>query len=186
MTDETIAPSKGAKATTAVEALASQRGEALSPEMREELAEILSHYRGQRGAIIPVLQAVQGKFGYLSEPVLGEVGKSLRMTVNDIFGILTFYAQFRTKPSGKNVVRVCQGTACHVRGGRRILETVQQELGIQPGGTTEDYKFSLDRVACFGSCALAPVMVVNKDVYGRMTTTKARQILSSVEGEGRQ
>lgn len=100
------------------------------------------------------------------------------MSSSEIYGVASFYSQFRFERQGEHAVRVCQGTACHVRGGRRIMEAVSQELGIKPGGTTEDYLFSLEKVACFGSCALAPVMVLDDTVYGRVTTVKARQILA--------
>jgi len=102
----------------------------------------------------------------------------LGVSESEVYGVASFYAQFRFERQGEHTIKVCQGTACHVRGGRRILETVEQEVGIQPWETTEDYKFSLERVACFGSCALAPVMVVDKTVYGRMTTAKARKTLA--------
>jgi NADH-quinone oxidoreductase subunit E len=121
---------------------------------------------------------VQEELGYLPEEAITEIAKFLGLSENEVYGIASFYAQFRFERQGEHIMRVCQGTACHVRGGRRILETVENELGIQPGETSEDYKFSLARVACFGSCALAPVMVVDKTVYGRMTTAKARQILA--------
>ena len=145
--------------------------------MRERLSQTLAPYRGQRGAAIPVLQKVQEELGYLPEEAISEIADFLGLTKNEIYGVASFYAQFRFERQGEHIIRVCQGTACHVRGGRRILETVEQEVGIQPGETSEDYKFSLERVACFGSCALAPVMVVDKTVHGRMTTAKARQIL---------
>ena len=151
--------------------------------MHEQLSQVLAPYRGQKGATIPVLQKVQAELGYLSEEAISEIANFLGQSTNEVYGVATFYAQFRFERQGEHVVRSCQGTACYVRGGRRILETVQHELGIQPGGTTEDYKFSLERVACFGSCALAPVMVVDKTVYGRMTTVKARQILAEYRGE---
>lgn len=151
--------------------------------MHEQLSQVLAPYQGQRGATIPVLQKVQEKLGYLPEEAISEIANFLGQSTNEVYGVATFYAQFRFERQGEHVVRSCQGTACYVRGGRRILETVQHELGIQPGGTTEDYKFSLERVACFGSCALAPVMVVDKTVYGRMTTVKARQILAEYQGE---
>jgi NADH-quinone oxidoreductase subunit E len=124
--------------------------------------------------LIPVLQKVQGELGYLPEEAVTEIAHFLGISRSEIYGVASFYAQFRFEKQGEHTVKVCQGTACHVRGSRRILEAVMQQLGIQPGGTTEDYKFSLERVACFGSCALAPVMVVDKKVYGRMNTTKAR------------
>ncbi len=146
--------------------------------MREQLAEILVPYRGERGALIPVLQKVQEELGYLSEEAVEEIAKFLGIPFSEVFGVASFYAQFRFTRCGEHTVKVCQGTACHVRGGARILATVERGLGIQTGGTTEDYRFSLERVACFGSCALAPVMVIDKDVYGRMNTTKAKQILT--------
>ena len=146
--------------------------------MQEELAEVLAPYKGAPGALIPVLQKVQEKLGYLPEETVSQIARFLRVSESDIFGVASFYAQFRFSRPGEHNVRVCLGTACHVRGGQRIMETVQRELRIEPGGTTEDYKFSLERVACFGSCALAPVMVVDKKVHGRMTTTKAKEILA--------
>jgi NADH:ubiquinone oxidoreductase subunit E len=121
---------------------------------------------------------VQEELGYLPEEAIKEIANFLGLSENEVYGIASFYSQFRFERQGEHIIRVCQGTACHVRGGRRILETVENELGIQSGETTDDYKFSLERVACFGSCALAPVMVVDKTVYGRMTTAKARQILA--------
>ena len=147
-------------------------------DMHERLAQILAPYRGQQGALVPVLQKSQEELGYLPEEVIAEIAQFLRLSESEVYGVTTFYAQFRFERQGEHTVKVCQGTACHVRGGRRILATVKQELGIQPGETTEDYKFSLERVACFGACALAPVMVVDKSVFGRMTTTKARQVLA--------
>jgi NADH:ubiquinone oxidoreductase subunit E len=146
--------------------------------MRERLLPVLEPFRGHKEALIPVLQKVQAELGYLSEEAVSEIARFLRISRSQIYGVASFYAQFRFERQGEHKVRVCQGTACHVRGGRRILDAVIQQLGIQPGGTTEDYKFSLERVACFGSCALAPVMVVDKKVYGRMNTTKARDILN--------
>ncbi|MBA7648175.1 NADP-reducing hydrogenase subunit HndA [subsurface metagenome] len=146
--------------------------------MHEKLRQVLAAYRGQGGATIPVLQKAQEEIGYLPEEIISEIASFLGLTKNEVYGVATFYAQFRFERQGEHMVKVCQGTACHVRSGRRILETVEQELGIQPGGTTEDYKFSLERVACFGCCALAPVMVIDKTVHGKMTTVKARQTLT--------
>jgi len=143
------------------------------------LSEVLAPYRGQRGATIPVLQKAQEELGYLPEEAISEIAEFLGLSKNEVYGVASFYAQFRFERQGEHLIKVCQGTACHVRGGRRILDTVEHELDIQPGETTEDYAFSLDRVACFGSCALAPVMVMDKTVYGRMTTVKARQILAT-------
>ena len=146
--------------------------------MRDQLLPILTPYHGQRGATIPVLQKVQEELGYLPEEAISEIANFLGLTKNEVYGVASFYAQFRFERQGEHVVKVCQGTACHVRGGRRILDIVENELGIHPGETTEDYRFSLERVACFGACALAPVMVIDKTVYGQMTAVKARQILA--------
>jgi NADH-quinone oxidoreductase E subunit len=147
--------------------------------LQEKVAQVLAPYRGQRGATIPVLQKAQEEAGYLSEELISEIADFLGMTRNEVYGVATFYAQFRFERQGEHTIKCCQGTACYVQGGRRILDAVEDELDIQPGkNTTDDYKFSLERVACFGSCALAPVMVIDKTVYGRMTPARARQILT--------
>ena len=147
--------------------------------MRKQLAEVLAPYRGQRGATIPVLQKAQEEIGYLPEDVISEIADFLGLTSNEVYGVATFYAQFRFERQGEHTIKCCQGTACYVQGGRRILEAVEDELNLTGGKTTtEDYKFSVERVACFGSCALAPVMVVDKTVYGRLTPAKAREILA--------
>ena len=151
--------------------------------MREKLRPILDEYRGQKENLIPVLQKVQGKLGYLPEEAISEISSSLGISRSEIYGVASFYAQFRFERQGEHNVKVCQGTACHVRGGKRIMEAVARELGLEPGQTTSDYKYTLERVACFGSCALAPVMVVDNVVHGRMTTTKARQILAETDQE---
>ncbi len=146
--------------------------------LRERLSSVLAPYRGQKGATIPVLQKVQEELGYLSEEAISEIASFLGLSKNEVYGVASFYAQFRFERQGEHTIRVCQGTACHVRGGRRILDVVEQELGIQSGKTSEDYKFSLERVACFGACALAPVMVIDKTVHGKMTTVEVRQTLA--------
>ena len=152
--------------------------------MLERLSPVLAPYRGQKGASIPVLQKVQDELGYLPEEAISEIAKFLHLTKNEIYGIATFYAQFRFERQGEHTVKVCQGTACYVQGAKRILEAIEDELNLASGKTTtDDYKFSLEKVACFGSCALAPVMVVDKNVYGRITPAKARQILGEYKGE---
>ncbi len=146
--------------------------------MSDELAKIMAEYKGEKGALIPILQKVQEKFGYLTKEAISEIAKFSRMSESEIFGVASFYAQFYFTRRGQHTVKVCLGTACHVRGGERILDEIKRELDVESGGTTEDYKFSLERVACFGSCALAPVLVINKDVYGRMTVAKAKETLN--------
>ena len=146
--------------------------------MQERLSRVLAPFKDQKGATIPVLQKIQEEYGYLPKELMPDAARFLGLSESDVFGVASFYAQFRFIPQGKNSIRVCHGTACHVRGSDRIQDAVEKELHITSGETSEDRKFSLERVACFGSCALAPVMVVNKDVYGRMTNSKAREILA--------
>ena len=147
--------------------------------MHERLSRVLAPYRGQKGATIPVLQKVQAELGYLPKEAIKEIANILRLSENEVYGVASFYAQFRFERQGEHTIKCCQGTACYVQGARKILEAVEQEIGLQPGKTTtEDYKFSIEKVACFGSCALAPVIVVDKTVYGRVTPAKAREIIA--------
>ena len=143
--------------------------------------EILSHYSGQRDELIPILQEAQERLGYLPSEVMRKVAKFLRLPESTVFGVSTFYAQFKFSPTGRKKVRLCRGTACHVRGVPRILEEVEKHLGIKPGETTDDLEYSLETIACFGSCALAPVMVVDDNVYGRMTPKIVAQILGNAK-----
>jgi NADH-quinone oxidoreductase subunit E len=151
----------------------------LEKSIRERLLPILEANQGHKESLIPVLQKVQGELGYLPEESVSEIAHFLGLSSSEIFGVASFYAQFRFERPGEHTIKVCQGTACHVRGAKRILEAVTQELGVEAGGTTEDYKFSLEQVACFGCCALAPVLVIDGQVYGRMTTSRARQVLEN-------
>lgn len=146
-----------------------------------ELRELLETYEQRRDSLIPILQGVQGMFGYISEDSVEEIAKYLDISHSYIFGVATFYTQFRFARPGEHLVRVCLGTACHVKGGSQIMDEISRYLGIGPGGTTSDYKFSLERVACFGSCALSPVVVVDDKVYGRMTPKKVKKILKEFE-----
>lgn len=145
--------------------------------MEERVADILAPYTGERGAIIPVLQKVQESFGYLTKEAISQVAKFLKMSESEVFGVASFYAQFRFTRPGEHCIKCCLGTACHVRGGEKIMEAIRRELGLESGDITEDYKFGLERVACFGSCALAPVVVIDDKVYGRLTTTKVKETL---------
>ena len=148
--------------------------------IKDQLCPILASYKGERGDLIPILQEVQTKFGYLPEEAILEVAKFLRISMSVVYGVGTFYAQFKFTPTGKRLVKVCRGTACHVRGGARILREVEKQLGIMPGETTPDLEYSLETIACFGSCALAPVMVIDKNVHGRMTSAKVGGFLARV------
>jgi len=153
----------------------------VEPEVKEQLDDILSHYSGESGDLIPILQEAQGRFRYLPSEVMLEIAKFLRIPEGTVFGVSTFYAQFKFTPMGKRIVKVCRGTACHVRGATRILDEIVRRLGIEPGDTTDDLEYSLETIACLGSCALAPVMVVNDNVYGRMSPTKVAQILGETK-----
>jgi len=125
-----------------------------------------------------MLQRVQEEFGYLPEEALAEIAEFLHVPVSQVFSVATFYAHFYLTRRGDHLVRVCQGTACHIRGGQDVLETAQHCLGIKTGETTADYKYSLERVACLGSCALAPLMVVDDILYPKITTGKVVKALS--------
>ena len=148
----------------------------------KRLNEMLSLYQGRKEELIPILQQVQQAFGYLPEPIMKKVAKFLQLPESTVFGGGTFDAQFKLVPSGRNIIRVCRGTACHVRGGARILREVQKRLGIKPGESTPDLEYSLETVACIGACALAPTMVVNNETHGQMTTKKAAEVLEEFKG----
>ncbi len=150
----------------------------MKSDVKKQLDSVLTQYKGEKNDLIPILQKAQEKFGYLPRDVMEGIARFLRLPASIVFGVSTFYAQFKFTPIGRKVIKVCRGTACHVRGADRILEELQRQLGIKPGETTEDLEYSLETIACFGSCALAPVVVMGKTVYGRMTTTKARQLLA--------
>lgn len=143
------------------------------------LHKIFSKYEGQDGALIPLLQDAQNHYGYLPAQVIEEISNFTRIPLSKVYGVITFYAQFYLEPRGKNIVRVCRGTACHVRGGEAIEETVEENLNLEEGQTSPDYKFSLETVACLGACALAPVIMVNKNYFGKMTKQKVEAILKS-------
>ena len=144
----------------------------------EQLAELLGKYRGTKGSVIPVLQQAQDIFGYLPKDVLIEIGKQLEIPISQIFGVVTFYAQFHLEPRGKNIIRSCQGTAGHVRGAKNVLQGIRDKLGLKEGqSTTGDLKFTLETVACIGACGLAPCVMVNDETHGRLTPQKIGEIL---------
>jgi len=171
-----VANPSGAQGT---QVLLAERG----ATVKERLNEILSSYEGREDELIRILQQVQQVFGYLPEPAMEKVAKFLKLPESTVFGVGTFYAQFKLVPSGRNIIKVCRGTACHVRGAAGILGEVEKQLGIRPGESTPDLEYSLEAIACFGSCALAPVMVIGHNVYGRMTPTRMKEVLANVGGE---
>ncbi|MBU7008616.1 NADH-quinone oxidoreductase subunit NuoE [Phosphitispora fastidiosa] len=146
-----------------------------------ELEKVYVKYEGKKGALIPVLQAAQDIYGYLPAEVLKDISARLRIPVSKIYGVVTFYAQFHLNPRGRNIVRVCLGTACHVRGGAKIAEAVTKAIGIKDGETTEDLRYTFESVACLGACGLAPVMMVNDETHGRLTPDKIAALLEKYE-----
>ncbi|MGE5843152.1 MAG: NADH-quinone oxidoreductase subunit NuoE [Deltaproteobacteria bacterium] len=139
---------------------------------------ILNKHQGEKWALIPVLQEIQEAIGYVPPETIEVVAETLHVFPSQVQGVVTFYAGFSLEPKGKNVVKVCRGTACHVRGGRSILRFVKRELSLEEGGTSPDYRFSLETVACLGACFLAPTMMVNKAYYGKLSPPKVSSILN--------
>lgn len=148
-------------------------------EIIEKTKEILSHYNGNKDDLIPILNETQEKLRYLPQEAMKQISRFLRISESTVYGVATFYALFKLVPSGKKIIRVCRGTACHVRGSPRIVDEVRTQLGLKPGETTKDMEYTLETIACFGSCALAPVMVIDRTVYGRMTPARVREILGA-------
>jgi len=150
----------------------------LETKMQDKLQEIFSNYQGSRDALIPILQDIQGEFGYLPPEAMDAAARHCRISPVEVYGVASFYAQFKFNPVGKNIVVACQGTACHVMGGARVLSEIISQLGVQPGETTPDGQFTLETVACVGVCALAPAIFVNKDTHGKMKPEKVAEILN--------
>lgn len=145
-----------------------------------ELDSILSKYdNAKRDSLIPLLQEVQQQQGYLSREAVLEIGKHLKLPASKIYGVATFYNQFRFQPQGKNHIQVCRGTACHVKGSAAVLDAIKRELKVEPGQTTRDGQFSLEVVACIGACGLAPVICINGEFHAGVTTQKVGKILES-------
>lgn len=142
------------------------------------LDEILEEYRHKEGGLIPALQIAQGLFGYLPEQVLRHIAKEMDKPYSEVAGVVGFYSFFSTQPRGENVIRVCLGTACYVRGGKQVLDALKKELGIDVGVTTEDKVFSLEIARCFGACGLAPAIMINDDVHQRVKPARIKQILA--------
>src|SRR3972149_7304169 len=147
----------------------------------KQIDRIITSYRGQKWALIPLTQEIQEKVGYIPPEAIPRIALALGLFPSQVQGVITFYAQLYTEPRGKNIVRVCRGTACHVRGGESILKLVKQYLGIEEGQTTDDMEYSLETVACIGVCALAPNMMINKDTHGSMNPKKVARLFGGGE-----
>ncbi|MDY6827351.1 MAG: NADH-quinone oxidoreductase subunit NuoE [Bacillota bacterium] len=149
--------------------------------VEEQLQKVFASYKGERSELIAVLQDVQKEIGYLPEEAMEKIARFVRVPESKVFGAATFYAQFKMKPRGKYIIRVCKGTACHIQGSDKISERIEDLLKVESGDTTDDLKFTLEEVACIGACALAPVMMINDNPHGRLTPDKIKGILDSYE-----
>lgn len=147
-------------------------------QQEQKLRELIAEHKGQKGALMPVLQGAQEIYGYLPIEVQKIVALDMDIPLEEIYGVTTFYSQFNLNPKGKYQISVCLGTACYVRGAGAIFERFEERLGIKSGGCTPDGKFSLDACRCLGACGLAPVLTVNGDVYGRLTVDDVDKILA--------
>jgi len=146
--------------------------------------DILEKYKDVKGAIIPILQNIQLEYGYLTEAVINFVAERLNVSVSELTGVATFYAQFHLKPRGKHIIKACSGTACHVKGARQIVEKLSGKLEVQVGETTKDTLFTLEEVACLGACSLAPVIMVDEDVYGQLSHDTVGNVIDEIKGSG--
>jgi NADH-quinone oxidoreductase subunit E len=148
-----------------------------SEYIRQKTREVVEPWKGRKGGLIPVLQKVQSEIGYLPPEAMETISQELKLPLAEIYGVVTFYAQFHLKPRGKNIVRVCRGTACHVRGSLKIMNKFKEELKIDDNETTSDLMFTLEPVACLGACGLAPVLMVNTETYGRLEDDSVKKII---------
>lgn len=147
----------------------------------ERLNEIIAKNEGKPESLIEVLNQAQEAFGYIPLEVQAQIAHGLRVSLNRVYGVVTFYNFFTMVPRGKHTIRVCLGTSCYVRGGKRIIETLKNHLKIDDGGTTEDRRFSLEVVRCVGACALSPVVTIDKDTHSHVKVTKIPEILAKYE-----
>jgi len=145
------------------------------------LYEVLEEYKTRRGAVIPAMQKAQALYGWLPKEVLEVVSKEMRVSLSQIYGVVTFYSQFYLTRRGRHIVRMCDGTACHVKGAARIIDTVQNHLGIKAGETTPDYRLTFEVVYCLGSCGLAPVAMVDDKVVGHLVPESMVKLVESLE-----
>ena len=154
---------------------------AADKKTRKTVATILDRYQHDSGLLVSVLQDVQSEYNYLPRVALEEVSQSLSIPLTRVYSVATFFKAFSLKPRGRHRVNVCLGTACHVRGAVRVLEAIERELGIKPGETTKDLRYTLETVNCVGACALGPIVIVGEDYAGEMATDKVKTLLDKYE-----
>lgn len=144
---------------------------------------IIAQYAGKKGSLIPLLQATQEAMGYISDETFRYLAKHTEHTVSELFGVATFYAQFRLKKAGKHIIKVCHGTACHVQNATALTDALKESLNVESGETTEDGQFTLESVACLGCCSLAPVMMIGDETYGKLNGNKAVKIIKEISAQ---
>ncbi|MEA4831354.1 MAG: NADH-quinone oxidoreductase subunit NuoE [Oscillospiraceae bacterium] len=152
-----------------------------TPEQEQKLNEIIAQHKNEKGALMPIMQKAQDIYGYLPVEVQIIIAEALNVPLSEVYGVSTFYSQFALVPKGENVISVCTGTACYVRGAKLIVEAVGKELGIGLGKTTADGKYTFQETRCLGCCGLAPVMVVNGEVHGRLVASDIKRIISAIK-----
>jgi NADH-quinone oxidoreductase subunit E len=154
------------------------KGEKVNVTLLEPL---LNKYKGKKGSLIPLLQGAQEVFGYIPREAFEKLSKDTGISLSDMYGVATFYAQFRFFPVGKNIIKVCHGTACHVQNADAISDAIKEALNVKDGETTEDNLFTLESVACLGCCSLAPVMMIGDEAYGKLTGSSAVKIIKDIK-----
>ena len=160
-----------------IETTITKSDELSEKEKYNQVKDFISKNKEKQGYLIPVLYEAQSLFGYLPEEVQKFVAEEMQISISEVFGVVTFYSYFRTQPVGRHTITICMGTACYVRGAKKILEALQDKLGIKMGETTEDMRFTLGEQRCFGSCGMAPVIMIDGEVHGRLTPNKLDPIL---------
>lgn len=163
------------------EALASQSGQSVDVDFMELDNIIDKEFNGDKENLIMILQAIQMRYNYLPHTTLGYLSAKIGIPLSRIYGVATFYSTFSLEPRGRNIVSICLGTACHVRGGERIHERLEETLQVGDGQTTEDGRYTLESVRCIGCCSLGPVVKINEDMHGRITTDQVDEILAQYE-----
>lgn len=153
----------------------------MDPELEERFVELLESYRGERGALVPLLQGAQAIFGYLPPEVMKRVADACGEPLSKALGVATFYSQFRLKPHAKHTIRCCHGTACHVSGATAISEELEKHLGIAAGENTDDMLYTIEEVHCVGACGMAPVVMIDDRAFGKLTPQKAVQVVKDFQ-----
>ncbi len=150
-------------------------------QLEGKIGSILDNYQSDKRLLVSILQDIQAEYNYLPREALTQISQDLGVPLSQVYSVATFFKAFSLKPRGRHIINVCLGTACHVRGATRILETIERELGIKPGDTTEDLKYTLETVNCVGACALGPIVIVDGKYSGQMKTDKVRPLLESYD-----